>query len=370
MSETIQRSTMHPSGTDEPASAPLLDVNGLAVYFRTLVGEVQAVRDVSFSIAPGELVGMAGESGSGKSVTGLSILRLLPTHNSRTEGVIRLNGRDVLGLSEGEMAEVRGRDVAMIFQEPMTALDPVFTIGQQIVETLRRHEPVSRRAAKARAIEILGEVGIPVPHRRIDEYPHQLSGGMRQRTMIAMALVCGPRLLVADEPTTALDVTIQAQILEVLQGICRDHGTAVLLITHDLGVVAEVCERLITMYAGEIVEECLVDEALEAPRHPYTSGLLQAVPGRGKRKSSLYSIPGRVPPLSDMPEGCRFQPRCEHAMHGCEQPQALEQAGRGRLARCWRHGQLKLPGVDVPARPAHPSQDADDRRPGREEEDS
>ncbi|WP_219416504.1 ABC transporter ATP-binding protein [Pseudonocardia nigra] len=327
---------------------PLLDVRDLTVSFRTPAGEVQAIRDVSFSVGPGELVGMVGESGSGKSVTGLSVLGLLPARSSRTEGQVLLDGRDILGLDERALAGVRGREISMIFQEPMTALDPVFTVGRQIAETLRRHRPVSRRAARARAVEMLGEVGIPAPHRRVDDYPHQLSGGMRQRAMIAMALVCGPRLLIADEPTTALDVTIQAQILELLRTISREHGTAVLLITHDLGVVAEVCQRLITMYAGEVVEQCPVDAALESPQHPYTSGLVRAVPGAGQRGTSLYAIPGRVPPLTDMPEGCRFRLRCEHAIDGCEQPQHLLPAGAAHLARCWRHPDLDLPGVVYP----------------------
>ena len=327
--------------------ATLLEVSDLGVFFQTPAGEVQAVRDVSFSIGAGELVGMVGESGSGKSVTGLSILGLLPAHSGRIEGSIRLDGEELTTSSERRMEQVRGRRVSMIFQEPMTALDPVFTIGQQLVETLRRHRDVSRRDARRLAVEALGEVGIPDPHRRVAEYPHQLSGGMRQRAMIAGALVCEPQLIIADEPTTALDVTIQAQILEVLCNVSRDRGTAILLITHDLGVVAEVCERVIVMYAGEVVEECSVDEALESPLHPYTSGLVRAVPRLEQRKSTLYSIPGRVPPLDDMPAGCRFRARCEHGMEGCEERQVLAVAGEGRVARCWRYQQLDLPGVQL-----------------------
>ena len=326
------------------ASSPVLEVENLSVFFPTMRGEVEAVRQSSFTIGAGEIVGMVGESGSGKSVTGLSILGLLPA-NGRVEGDVRLSGRSIVDLPEREMVDIRGRQVSMIFQEPMTALDPVFTVGSQIAATLRAHQGVKRAHAKRQAIELLGDVGIPEPARRYREYPHQLSGGMRQRAMIAMALICEPALLVADEPTTALDVTIQAQILELILELARDRGTAVLLITHDLGVVAETCERVITMYAGEIVEQCGIDEALASPRHPYTSGLLRAIPRAESRDRELYAIPGRVPLLHEMPDGCRFQPRCDHAGDGCDTPQALETIAGERMVRCHRHADLQLPGA-------------------------
>jgi peptide/nickel transport system ATP-binding protein len=274
----------------------------------------------------------------------MAIMGLLPPGLSRTTGSALLHERDLLSLSREELARVRGRDISMIFQEPMTALDPLFRIGDQIIETIRAHRRVSRRAAEQRALQILGDVGIPDAASRARAYPHQLSGGMRQRVMIAMALVSEPSVLIADEPTTALDVTVQAQILGLLQQLSRDHGTAIVLITHDLGVVAEMCTRVHTMYAGEIVEACTVDEALLAPRHPYTSGLIQAIPRAERRRQPLYSIPGRVPPLSAMPSGCRFQPRCEHAIEACGDVQVPVVMGH-RSARCCRTAELTLPGV-------------------------
>ncbi|MPY95795.1 MAG: ATP-binding cassette domain-containing protein, partial [Acidimicrobiia bacterium] len=324
----------------------LLDVRDLSIRFRTPRGEVGAVRDLSFAIGPGETVGMVGESGSGKSVTGLAVMGLLPTHSARVSGEVRFAGRNLLDLGPAEMERVRGAEIGMIFQEPMTALDPVFNVGQQIGETLRAHQDVSRKEARRRAVELLDAVGIPLAGRRVDDYPHQLSGGMRQRVVIAIALACEPQLLIADEPTTALDVTIQAQILDLLRQLSRDRGTAVLLITHDLGVVAEACERVITLYAGEVVESSTVDDALEHPRHPYTSGLVRAIPRAGVRKSLLYAIPGRVPALHEMPAGCRFHPRCEHALERCvAERQALVEVGPGRLARCWRWDELELEGA-------------------------
>jgi len=320
-----------------------LDVRSLDAYFQTVGGEVQAVRDVSFTVAPGEIVGIVGESGSGKSVTALAIMGLLPAGLSRVSGSAVVGSRDLLGLSPDELVRARGRQISMIFQEPMTALDPLFRIGDQIIETIRANQQVSRRAAADRAVRILTDVGIPDAAGRVRAYPHQLSGGMRQRVMIAIALVSEPAVLIADEPTTALDVTVQAQILELLAELSREHGTAVVLITHDLGVVAETCTRVHTMYAGEIVEECGVDEALSEPKHPYTSGLIQAIPRADKRGQPLYSIPGRVPPLTSMPSGCRFEPRCEHAREVCRAPQPLLQPG-GRAVRCCRYAELALPG--------------------------
>jgi len=321
-----------------------LELRSLGVHLRTPDGEVQAVRAVDLTVAEGEVVGLVGESGSGKSVTALAVMGLLPPGLSRTTGAAMLQGRDLLALNADELTGVRGRDISMIFQEPMTALDPVFRVGDQIVETIRAHQKVSRRAARARSVEVLGDVGIPDPASRSRAYPHQLSGGMRQRVMIAMALVAEPAVLIADEPTTALDVTVQAQILGLLHELGREHGTAVLLITHDLGVVAETCSRIYTMYAGEVVESCSVDDALIEPRHPYTSGLIQAIPRSEKRRQPLYSIPGRVPPLSAMPDGCRFAPRCNHAVDECRRPQPLLTLG-DREVRCCRAAELTLPGA-------------------------
>ncbi len=322
-----------------------LDVRDLAVHLQTLDGEVQAVRDVSLSVDEGEIVGLVGESGSGKSLTALAIMGLLAPGLSRTTGSALLHGRDLLALPPDQLARVRGKDISMIFQEPATALDPVFRVGDQIIETIRaHHRRVSRRAAAERAVEVLRDVGIPDAASRARAYPHQLSGGMRQRVMIAMALVSEPSVLIADEPTTALDVTVQAQILGLLDQLSREHGTAVVLITHDLGVVAETCTRIHTMYAGEIVEACTVDEALLDPKHPYTSRLIQAIPRGEKRRLPLYSIPGRVPPLSAMPTGCRFRPRCAHAVEMCEEPQRQVRTD-DRWARCCRSAGLVLPGA-------------------------
>ncbi|MBU6272006.1 MAG: ABC transporter ATP-binding protein [Betaproteobacteria bacterium] len=334
------------NATDAASAAPLLAVRDLSIAFRGPQGEVQATRGIDFSLQPGERVGIVGESGCGKTVTGLSILGLLPARSSRVTGRIEFEGRDLLTLSPREMRAIRGARIGMIFQEPMSALDPVFTVGEQIAESLRTHRGFTRRQAREQAIQALDAVGIPLPQRRVDEYPHQLSGGMRQRAMIAIALACEPRLLIADEPTTALDVTIQAQIIRLLADLSRRSGTALLFITHDLGVVAETCDRLLTMYAGEVVEDARVDDALVRPRHPYTSGLLRSIPRLSPRKSVLPSVPGRVPSLTAMPSGCRFQPRCAHAGPDCGHPQALQPVDdSGRRARCIRQTELVLPGA-------------------------
>ena len=306
---------------------------------------LQATRDVSLTIARGERIGLVGESGCGKTITGLSLMRLLPPALADVSGDILLEGKSVQSLSGRALRALRGRDIAMIFQEPMTALDPVFTIGEQIAETYRTHFPVSKRAARERAIAMLADVGIPAPERRYDEYPHQLSGGMRQRVMIAMALVCEPKLIIADEPTTALDVTVQAQIIDLLRDLSTRMGTALVFITHDLGVVAEICTRVVTMYAGEVIEDGAVDDVLIRPRHPYTSGLLSSLPGLAERHSRLPSIPGRVPSPAAMPAGCRFRARCPHAIAGCEQEQTLLEVSPDHLARCWRAPELVLPGA-------------------------
>jgi peptide/nickel transport system ATP-binding protein len=325
---------------------PVLSVSNLSVGIRKSPQKLLVTREVGFEIQPGEFVGLVGESGSGKSITGLSILGLLPPALERRSGTVEFDGRDLTKMSGRALRQVRGDDISMIFQEPMSALDPVFTIGHQISETLLAHRDMSRKEARERAIQGLADVGIPSPERRYDDYPHQLSGGMRQRVMIAIALICEPKLLIADEPTTALDVTVQAQIVDLLKNLSHRTGTALLFITHDLGVVAESCTRMLTMYAGEIVEDNMVDDALRQPLHPYTSGLLRSVPRLSARKSRLPSIRGRVPAAHEMPQGCRFQPRCDHAMPGCEAPQALERTDGARV-RCWRHRELDLPGSEA-----------------------
>ena len=324
---------------------PLLSVRGLGIRFRTAQGIWQATRGIDFDVAPGERIGIVGESGCGKTITGLSILRLLPGNFAGLDGKILFDGIDLASCSARQMRAIRGKRIAMIFQEPMSALDPVFTVGHQIAETLRVHSDVSYEEARTKTLEMLRRVGIASPERRIDDYPHQLSGGMRQRVMIAASLICGPQLLIADEPTTALDVTVQAQILELLRDISETSKTALMLITHDLGVVAETCTRMITMYAGEVIEDATVDEALVRPLHPYTSGLLRSLPHLSPRHGRLPSIRGRVPSISEMPAGCRFRARCAHAAKDCEAEQKLQDAGGGRRVRCHRFAELNLPGA-------------------------
>jgi peptide/nickel transport system ATP-binding protein len=333
---------------DPPAVAintqPLLRVSGLGIGFRVGQTRWEATRDISFSLKSGERVGVVGESGCGKSITGLALLGLLPG-SADVSGEIIFDGKKLRDLPSRQMRTIRGRDIAMIFQEPMSALDPVFTIGDQISEAWRTHFPTQRVEARERALAALSDVGIPAPARRYDEYPHQLSGGMRQRVMIAMALICEPKLLVADEPTTALDVTVQAQIIDLLRALSERKGAALIFITHDLGVVAEICTRVLTMYAGEIVEDAAVEDVLIRPRHPYTSGLLRSLPGTAARRTKLPSIPGRVPSPANMPTGCRFRPRCPHSIDGCEAEQAMIAPSSAHLARCWRSPELNLPGA-------------------------
>ncbi|MCP4617351.1 MAG: ABC transporter ATP-binding protein [Bradyrhizobium sp.] len=336
-------------GSNAGGTQPLMSVRGLGIRFKTAHGVWQATRKIDFDIASGERVGIVGESGCGKTITGLSILRLLPNNLAGLDGSIMFDGVDLAKCSGRQMRAIRGRRIAMIFQEPMSALDPVFTVGHQIAETLRVHTNIDREAARAKTIDMLRRVGIASPERRIDEYPHQLSGGMRQRVMIAAALICGPQLLIADEPTTALDVTVQAQILELLRELSETSNTALMLITHDLGVVAETCTRMITMYAGEVIEDAGVDDALVRPLHPYTSGLLRSLPHLSERRGKLASIPGRVPSITDMPNGCRFKARCAHAVDACNAEQALRDAGGGRRVRCARFAELNLPGALHPA---------------------
>jgi peptide/nickel transport system ATP-binding protein len=317
----------------------LLEVENLQTHFRTPDGINRAVDGISFHVNEGETLAVVGESGCGKSVTAMSILRLVPEPPGRIAGSVRFQGKELLQLSEREMRGIRGNDISMIFQEPMTSLNPVLSVGRQIGETLRLHEGLDGNAAETRAVEMLTLVGIPEPRRRVHEYPHQLSGGMRQRVMIAIALACNPRLLIADEPTTALDVTIQAQILDLMKDLKRRIGAAIVLITHDLGVVAEVAERVMVMYAGRKVEEAPVAELFRDPRHPYTQGLLGAVPKLGSSLTGsatrLAEIPGLVPSLKQRIEGCVFAGRCALATDLCRTvAPALERKARGHLAAC------------------------------------
>ncbi len=317
-------------------TVPLLELKDLHTFFYTDDGVARSVDGVSFHVDAGETLGVVGESGCGKSVTALSILRLVrPPGRIEAGSEIRFEGRNLLALGEEEMRRVRGNRIAMVFQEPMTALNPVFTIGDQIAEVARIHAGMSRRDAAAKAVEMLRLVGIPAPEQRADEYPHQLSGGMRQRVVIAMALVMNPALVIADEPTTALDVTIQAQILELLADLTRRLGTSILLITHDLGVVAENCARVVVMYAGEVVEEATTPELFANAHHPYTEGLLGAMPRVGGNAERLATIPGTVPPPTAWPAGCRFRERCPYAWERCasEHP-PLYEIGAGHASRC------------------------------------
>ncbi len=324
------------------AAPPLLELENVRTWFYTREGVVRAVDGVSFTIAAGETLAIVGESGCGKSVTAQSILRLLPSPPARiVEGAIRFEGRNLLELTDAQMRDIRGNQIAMIFQEPMTSLNPVLTIGHQIAESLVRHQSLDRRAADARAVEMLGLVNIAEPARRAMEYPHQLSGGMRQRAMIAMALACNPKLLIADEPTTALDVTIQAQILDLMRELKSKTGAAIMLITHDLGVVAEMAERVVVMYAGRKVEEAPVDELFERPLHPYTRGLLGSMPKLGASLGDappqrLNEIAGVVPSLREEIKGCAFAPRCSLVTERCRQSMPpLERKGARHLVACF-----------------------------------
>jgi len=326
-------------------SAPLLEVDGLKTHFFTRDGVVRAVDGVSFSIRPGETLALVGESGCGKSVTSLSIMRLIASPPGRVVGgSIRFDGRDLLGLSEPAMRKVRGNEISMIFQEPMTSLNPVLTIGHQISESLVLHRGMTRADAMARAIELLRLVKIPEPARRAAEYPHQMSGGMRQRVMIAMALACDPKLLIADEPTTALDVTIQAQILDLMRELQAKTGTAILLITHDLGVVAEMAQRVVVMYAGRKVEEAPVGELFAHPRHPYTRGLMNSMPRLGAShgaRQRLQEIPGMVPSLREPLAGCAFAARCNYAVEACRTGvPTFDPKAPGHAVACWEADRL------------------------------
>jgi peptide/nickel transport system ATP-binding protein len=318
----------------------VLDVVGLKTSFFTEEGEIPAVDHVDFHINEGEILGIVGESGCGKSVTSLSIMKLIPTPPGKiTSGHIYFNGEDLVQASEKKMREIRGNDIAMIFQEPMTSLNPLFTIGNQLTEAIRIHRKWNKKKAKDHVMNMLSLVGLPRPEELFREYPHQLSGGMRQRVMIAMALLCDPKLLIADEPTTALDVTIQAQILQLMKELNEKLDTAIMLITHDLGVVAEVCDRVSVMYAGKVVEEADVKMIFKNPKHPYTKGLIQSVPDKRYKKDHLYSIPGNVPKPGSIEKGCRFAGRCEYASDRCyqEDPLLYEVDGLGHRVRCFLH---------------------------------
>jgi peptide/nickel transport system ATP-binding protein/oligopeptide transport system ATP-binding protein len=327
-----------------------LEIRDLSTHFETERGVVGAVDGVSLRMEAGQTVAVVGESGCGKTVLALSIMRLLPSPPARiVSGKILLDGKNLLELSEDEMRTVRGRDISMIFQEPMTSLNPVFTVGEQIAEVLRLHQSMKKREAKLRSIEMLRQVGIPYPEKRVDAYPHQLSGGMRQRVMIAIAMACNPRVMLADEPTTALDVTIQAQILDLIASLQQKTGTSVLLITHDLGIVAGFADFVFVMYAGRIVESGPVDDVFRFPGHPYTVGLMNSVPGIRSpvgRDVFLKAIPGVVPELFHLPPGCRFQDRCPEALPICrvEEPK-LEEIGRDHGCRCWKRKENGWSGI-------------------------
>ena len=326
------------------ADKPLLEVRHLRVEFPTRRGTLLALDDVSFEIAPGEVLGVVGESGAGKSLTGASIIGLLEPPGRVAGGEIVFDGRRIDNLSHEQMRAIRGREIGAIFQDPLTSLNPLYTVGRQLVETIQTHRPVSAQEARARAIRLLQDTGIPAAEARIDHYPHQFSGGMRQRVVIALALAAEPRLIVADEPTTALDVSIQAQIIALLKRLCREHGAAVMLVTHDMGVIAETCDRVAVMYAGRIVEIGPVHDVIHAPAHPYTAGLMGSIPAMDQDRERLQQIEGAMPRLNAIPPGCAFTPRGPKAVERCrrERPD-LTVAGATRAA-CWLAG--PAPGAD------------------------
>lgn len=321
--------------TASPEPSPsVLDIENLNTSFMLPAGELKVLRDLSFSVRRGEILGLVGESGSGKSITGFSINGLLSPPGQVVSGSIRLNGTEITTLSPAEMRTLRGAKIAMVFQDPMMTLNPVLKIRVQMSDALRAHARLGRSEIRAKSLAALEEVGIPSPEDRLDAYPHQLSGGMRQRVAIAIAMLHEPDLIIMDEPTTALDVTIQGQILALVQRLCRDRGTALIWITHDLAVVAGIADRLMVMYAGRIVEEGPVDAVLDTPAHPYTRGLIDSVPTRGMRGKRLTQIPGRMPALTDLPEGCAFQPRCKRATDACKTPPTIQALSPDRKVRC------------------------------------
>jgi len=340
MATTSPAAGKNPAGT----GSPLLEVKNLKTQFFTQDGVVKAVDDVSFYVMPGETLGVVGESGSGKSMTGLSIMRLIPNPPGKiVEGEVQFNGRDILKMSEEQVRSIRGNDIAMIFQDPMTSLNPVLTINRQISEALQLHMGMNKEQAKQRSIELLKMVGIPNAEERVNQYPHQFSGGMRQRVMIAMALSCNPKLLIADEPTTALDVTIQAQILDLMRTLQSETGAGVIMITHSMGVVAGMADRVQVMYAGHIVETASTEEIFANPRHPYTVGLMKSIPRLdAQRKEKLQPIRGLPPDLIDLPDMCPFVPRCNYAREKCEQKNPpLLQVAEGHYSACWFWEEVK-----------------------------
>lgn len=322
------------TASPEP-SPPVLDIENLNTSFMLPAGELKVLRDLSFSVRRGEILGLVGESGSGKSITGFSINGLLSPPGQVVSGSIRLNGTEITTLSPAEMRTLRGAKIAMVFQDPMMTLNPVLKIRVQMSDALRAHARLGRNEIHAKSLAALEEVGIPSPEDRLDAFPHQLSGGMRQRVAIAIAMLHEPDLIIMDEPTTALDVTIQGQILALVQRLCRDRGTALIWITHDLAVVAGIADRLMVMYAGRIVEEGPVDAVLDTPAHPYTRGLIDSVPTRGMRGKRLTQIPGRMPALTDLPEGCAFQPRCQRSTDSCKTPPTIHALSPERKVRCF-----------------------------------
>jgi peptide/nickel transport system ATP-binding protein len=327
-------------------TAPLLEVRGLRVDFPTRRGTLLAIDDVSFDIAPGEVLGVVGESGAGKSITGAAIIGLLEPPGRIAGGEIRLSGRRIDNLEPAQMRRVRGKEIGAIFQDPLTSLNPLYTVGRQLIETIRTHLGMSETQARARAVELLASTGIPAAEARVDHYPHQFSGGMRQRVVIALALAAEPRLIVADEPTTALDVSIQAQIIALLKSLCREHGTAVMLVTHDMGVIAETADRVAVMYAGRIAEIGPVADVIHRPQHPYTVGLMGSIPSIAETRERLAQIDGAMPRLNAIPKGCAFNPRCPKVFDACrERRPDLIPAGASRAA-CWLHdASVTRPGV-------------------------
>ena len=317
--------------------SPLLEVDRLRVEFQSRSGRLVALDDVSFAIAPGEVLGVVGESGAGKSLTGAAIIGLLDPPGRIVGGEIRLDGARIDNLPYEQMRKVRGRHIGAIFQDPLTSLDPLYTVGQQLVETIQTHLALGAREARARAVRLLQETGIPAAEERLEQYPHQFSGGMRQRVVIALALAGEPRLIVADEPTTALDVSIQAQIIALLKRLCKEHGAAVMLVTHDMGVIAETCDRVAVMYAGRIVEIGPVAAVIHAPAHPYTVGLMGSIPAMDEDRPRLLQIDGAMPRLNAIPPGCAFNPRCPHAFEPCPTLRPELMAAGATRAACWLH---------------------------------
>jgi peptide/nickel transport system ATP-binding protein len=320
-----------------PPSAALLEVRNLRVEFPTRRGTLVAIDDVSFDIAPGEVLGVVGESGAGKSITGAAIIGLLEPPGRIAGGEIRLAGRRIDGLPPAELRRVRGKEIGAIFQDPLTSLNPLYTVGRQLVETIRTHLDLNAVQARDRAVDLLRSTGIPAPEQRVDHYPHQFSGGMRQRVVIALALAAEPRLIVADEPTTALDVSIQAQIIALIKTLCREHGTSVMLVTHDMGVIAETADRVAVMYAGRIAEIGPVADVIHHPRHPYTVGLMGSIPTVGETRERLAQIDGAMPRLNAIPRGCAFNPRCPRAFDACRERRPDLLAAATSRAACWLH---------------------------------